>query len=492
MKRNKFIIIGLGNIGQELLKKLSKEFEIICIDLNPESVEIAKKIRGDCKVITGDATSRLVLEEAGVSDSDGIILTTTTEKVNIEAARILKEHFEAKRIISTGSTKEGIEALESFGVEVENIFTASATEIRNKLEQTSRAAHAIGLGKNEILEVEIHPHSRLANRPLSSLTPIRWRIGIIYRDENIIIPRYDTVLKPKDKVIILGDPGVLRTVSEIFTFKFQRFPLEYGSTVIAYLTGNEEEVFFNEIDYLFSIFPLKKIIFIYSKKAEKKAELFEQNIKKDNIKNFEIKKTTLSPLQSIKQVLEEVKSELGLITISKSELIDSFSPFVFNTKKKNFLNTILKTSICPVFLSNGTFPYEKTIVPCVEDINFQHSLETSLEIALSLNNEVTATLVKPSKYISSDEDVKDFEGMKKTINDVSLMYKLSVKMNILEGNPVKSIIESLKNYNLLVADVSGWKSRKWFSSFINPDIAWHIIKASGISTLLLPHVEEAL
>ncbi len=492
MKRNKFVIIGLGDIGQELLKKLSKDFDIVCIDLNPESEEIAKKIRGDSKIITGDATSRLVLEEAGVADADGIIITTTTEKINLETARILREHFDAKRIIAIGTTKAGIEGLESLGVEVENIFTASATVIRNRLEQTSRTAHAIGLGKNEIFEVEVHPHSRLANRRLGTLTPIRWRIGIIYREDNIVIPRHDTVLKPKDRVVILGDPSVLKTVSEILTFRFQRFPLEYGSKVVAYLTGNEHEEFFNELDYLFSIFPLHSLVFLYSKKAAEKADFFEQHIRKENIKNVEIIKTVSSPLRAIEQTLDKVKGEHGLITISKSALLDSFYPFVFDVKKKNFLNTLLHISDCPILLSTGTFPYEKAVVPCVEEINLHHSLETALGIALSLHNEVTALLVKPSKYISSDEDIKNFEGIKKIINDVSLMYKARVKTTVLDGNPVKLITESLRNYNLLTVDTGGLKEQKWFSSFLNPDIAWHIIKNSSISTLLLPRAEETL
>jgi Trk K+ transport system NAD-binding subunit len=486
MKRNKFVIIGLGDIGQELLKKLSKDFDIVCIDLNPESEEIAKKIRGDSKIITGDATSRLVLEEAGVADADGIIITTTTEKINLETARILREHFDAKRIIAIGTTKAGIEGLESLGVEVENIV------IRNRLEQTSRTAHAIGLGKNEIFEVEVHPHSRLANRRLGTLTPIRWRIGIIYREDNIVIPRHDTVLKPKDRVVILGDPSVLKTVSEILTFRFQRFPLEYGSKVIAYLTGNEHEEFFNELDYLFSIFPLHSLVFLYSKKAAEKADFFEQHIRKENIKNVEIIKTVSPPLRAIGQTLEKAKGEHGLITISKSALFDPLYPFIFDIRKKNFLNKLSHISACPVLVSTGTFPYEKAVVPCIEEINLQHSLETALEIASSLNNEVTALLMKPSKYISSDEDIKNFEGMKKTINDVSLMYKTRIKTTLLDGNPVKLIAESLHNYNLLIVDTGGLKEQKWFSSFLNPDVAWHIIKNSSISTLLLPRAEETL
>jgi hypothetical protein len=490
MKKNRFIIIGLGGIGQELLKRLSKDFEITCIDLKKESEEIVQRIRPDCRVITGDATSRLILDDAGVNDADGIIITTTDERVNIEVARVPKEHFNPRRVIAVASTQKGIETLESTGVEVENIFTASATVIRNRLEQTTRTAHAIGLGKDEIMEVEIHPYSRLANRPLRTLTPIRWRIGIIYRDENIIIPNRETILKPKDRVIILGEPAVLKTVSEILTFKFQRFPLEYGSTMVSYLTGKEGDGFFEEVDYLFSIFPLKKVIFILSKKATKK-EYTEERLRQDHINDIELKSTILSPVDAISMVVDEVKSDIGLIVISKKGLLAPLFPMFLHMIKRRFLDSLLNTADCPVLLSNETHPYKKTIVPCVEGVNLQHSLETSFEISRSLNNEITAFLTRPSKYISSDEDVDGFEGMKKTINDMVIMHRSSINTIIEDGNPVRIISGSLKNYNLLIASVSGWKQRQWLS-ILSPDIPWHIIKDSSISTLLLPYVEEAL
>ncbi len=487
MKRNTLVIIGLGRIGQELLKKLPGDFEITCIDLNPELQERAKKLKGDeISFVAGDATSRLVLEDAGVRDADVVIITTTTEKVNVEVARLLKEHFTPKRVISVGVTQENIKALEGLGVEVENIYTAGATGIRNRIEQKSRAAHAIGLGKNEILEVEVHPNSRLANKPIGALAPIRWRIGIIYRDGNIIMPRKDRVLKPRDRVIILGDPAVLKTVSEILTFSFQRFPLEYGSTVVAYLSGREDEGFFNELEYLFSVFPLNRIIFIYAKKAAARSGSLKEFIKKDSFKNIEERETVLSPYNAIQSVLSEERGEYGLIMLSKDLLV---SP---DFRKRSFLNSLASIAVCPILLSAGTFPYEKVVVPCVEGIDVQRVMDAAFEISSSLNNEITALLVEPSRYISTEEEVKGFEEMKKNISDMALVYKSSVKVPVLKGNPVKTIAGVLKDYDLLIVDTGGWKNRRWFSLMLNPDVVWHIVNRAPVSTLLIPPVEESL
>ncbi len=492
MKRNKYIIIGLGSIGLELLKKISKDIDLVCIDVNSECEITAKKIRDDCSFFLGDATSRLVLREAGVAESDGVIITTTTEKVNIETARILKEHFDAKRVIAIGTTNTGIETLEKLGVEVESVFTASAVAIRNRLAQASRTAHAIGLGKEEILEVEVHPHSRLANRPLHTFTPLRWRIGLIYRDVNILVPKRDTVLKPRDRVVILGEPAVLKTVSEILTFKFKRFPLEYGSTAVSYLTGHETENFFHELDYLFSIFPLNRMIFIYSKKATRKADFFDEFIKKNNIKNFDIKKSSRAALPAIEETVSDLKGDHGIIVMAKEVLSLSIFSLFKTARSKISLNSLIQKFHCPLFLTSGTFPYKKACVPCVEQVNIQHTMETALEITSSLHNEITALLVNPSKYISSDEDFNEFQAMKKIINDVSSMYKMSVDKKILNGNPVKSIIASLSDFNLLITGTEGRKKGSWFHSFLSPDVGWNIVRESSISTLLLPVVEELL
>ncbi len=491
MKRNKFVIIGAGAIGQELLKKVSKEYAVLCIDINPDAEELIKKIRADVSVLIGDATSRLVLEKAEVNDADGVILTTSNEEVNIETARILTEHFQAKRIISVGISSGATATLEDLGIAVENIFTAGAIGIRNRLEHKSRAAHAIGLGKNEILEVEVHPNSRLANKPVSLLAPHRWRLGIIYRADNIIIPSGSSVLKPHDRVVVLGEPAVLRTISDILTFNFEQFPLEYGSTMIAYLTGNENEQFFQEIDYLFSVFPLKKAVFLCSAKAAKRADDIEYLTTTDNLKDRSIEKSSLKPLAAIRQKASEINNDQALVVVSKDAVIDSPYFFLTSYSKKRFLYSLSRHTSCPVLISQGTFPYEKMLVPCGAGLRLQNALETSLEISASLHNEVTALAIKPLKYISSEEDLQQFEERRKTISEISLMYKMSITTETREGNPVKIVQGVYNDYNLMVIDTKDW-SPKRFLSFLSPDIIWHTVKNSSISTLLIPPLAELL
>ena len=161
-------------------------------------------------------------------------------------------------------------------------------------------------------------------------------------------------------------------------------------------------------------------------------------------------------------------------------------------KSKKFLNSVMQKIHCPLLLTAGTYPYEKACVPCVEHINIQHSIETAFEIAASLQNEITALIVNPSKYISTDEDVTQFEALKKDLNDLSSMYKMSLNKKSIEGNPVKSITSALIDFNLLITGAAGLERRNWFTSLLNPDVVWHIVRKSCISVLLLPKVKELL
>jgi hypothetical protein len=487
------VMVGVGNIGRELLAKLSRDFEITCLDSRPDAEEVVAAIRGKekTKVIVGDATSRLVLEDARVDESDVVLITTTAEKINLEVARVLHDHFSPRRVISVGITDRGMKELAALGAEAVSIFTASANDVRNLIEHQAKTAHGIGIGKNEILEIEVHPNSRLKNRPLGYIAPIRWNIGIIYREGNIIVPKPETVLKEKDKVVVLGDPAVLKTVAELLSSEFERFPLEFGTSLGVYVTGAEEDEFFDEVNYIYSVFQLDAVHFVYSAKAGKLADRHDALAGKYRFKETSRTVSSLTPAEALKTLALVEGARLGITVVSKKVFSGRGFPF-YTAAEKLSLSSLLHAAKCPVVLAAGTFPYSKLLVPALTDLDFRGAIDKAIEISHTINTELFVVTAKPSSYIGTEEEAERFEETKKTISNVGFMHKKRLDLEILAGNPVLEISRRLREYQLLVLGGDSWSGSGFLRSMLSPDVAWQILRRSRITTLILPGVEEPL
>ncbi len=482
------IIIGLGNIGIQLLRMLSKDLNLICIDSNRETLDWVKQLRGEnLMTMTGDATSRLVLDQAGVSEADTVIITTTSETINIEVARILKEHFDIPRVVSVGITKKGIDELEALDVEVESIFNLSATGLRNRVEHKTKAVHGIGLGKNEILEVEVHAHSRLAHKPLAALNPKSWRLGIIYRDGNLIIPRGDTVLRAKDKVIILGEPKVLKTVADLLTFRFTHFPLEFGDTLAVYLGHGEPQQVIDEVDYLLSVFPLEKALFMADRASEDLKERLETLSTHHHLSSLHLTESgPLDRTDALRSALQERSLRPALMVVPRSSVIPALPLPHAGQRGKHLLQEFSDTFGCPLLLAAGSYPYQKVALPCLRKEGLQQAIETTLEMSASINYQIEALFVSLSRYISSSEEALQQEEMRKLITDLGVVYRSTVRPVELSGNPIRAVSSALQERHLMVMDISSWKQQNLFRAIMQPDVPWQIVQRSPISTLLIP------
>ncbi len=489
MASGKFVIVGLGNIGLPLVGKLARDLPLVCIDSNQQLLDAVKKLRGEAvTLVQGDATSRLVLEKAGVNQADTVVITTTSQDVNIEVARVLHDHFQVQRVIAIGITQKGIEELEKLGVEVEGIFAVSATGLRNRLERKTKTVHGIGLGRNEILEVEVHPNSRLAHKTLAAINPINWRVGILYRDENIIVPRGDTAFKPQDRAIILGDPTVVKTVAEMLSFRFEHFPLEYGETILAYVEGGEPDAFFEEIAYLFSVFPLEEVVFLHLDRTGL-AERIGAMIKKHRFKQALTEVTSQEMLPALAETVRRYGRRPGMIVLSPSALTKSIP---LASRRKDFLFELSRAATSPILLARGTFPYERVAVPCLGVTGLQHALETALEMSAALNYEISALFSRLSRYIAGEEDAREFERAREIVADMGLIYKTGIRKVELKGNPVRAVAAALEDFNLMLIDIGRWEHQGFWQSLFQPDVAWHVTRRSPISTMLVPPLETVI
>ncbi len=391
-----------------------------------------------------------------------------------------------------GITQEGIKKLQDLSVEVEPIFSATAVGIRNKLQPKTRAAHGIGLGRGEVLEVEVHPHSRLANRAIGSIAPLRWRIGLIYRGDNIILPRKDVMIKPGDRLLVLGEPGVLKTVAELFTFSFQRFPLEYGTTGVVYITGREDQGFIEEVKYALGIFPLQQAFLVFPPSIDKARYLSGW----EELREFSVvlRESALGPLEAMEELFYEIQAAQALVVVSH-ELFGLYGGplgILADIKARQFFQHLLDTARCPVLVARGTFPYEKTLVPALTGLNFSIALEKAIEVSSLVNNQVSAMLVEPSKYTATEEEALALQEARKRINELGLLHKRPIQVESFKGNPIRQLRSITKDYHLMVLGSAGWEHLSWRPTFIRPDLLWMALRGSPVSTLLIPAVEEAL
>ncbi|GAB4256890.1 MAG: TrkA C-terminal domain-containing protein [Deferrisomatales bacterium] len=494
MERATCVVVGAGRVGRELVGRLSRDLQLVCIDRDPQALaEVGTLRAGKVRLVEGDAASRLVLEDAGVAQAQVVALTITSERVNLEVGRVLRDHFDVPRIVAIGITTAGIEEFRSLGIEAEGVLELGANALRNRIEARARTAHGIGLGQDEIIEAEVHARSRLAGKPLRALNPRRWHVGLVYRNGSILVPQGDTVLRGGDRVVLTGEPGVLRTVVEMLTLSFQRFPLEYGTGLTAYLTGGEDERFFEELAYLQHTFPVTGVHLLLSPGACRARERLETRWERAGLGEWvDVVEISGSPLEGLTRFAAADERRHGLVAVCRRCLLGPSPSFSTDGHRKRFLQGAAEGIVSPVLLAAGTFPYERIGIPAVPGVDVEHALEAVFEMAPALHPQAAVLLARPSPHMAPPRGIPDPEAVRALIADLGLAYRIRVDVEEIGGNPVRAAVEALRGRNLAVVDTGGWKRPGFLRALLSPDVPWLVVRRCPVSALILPPDEEAL
>lgn len=92
------IVTGAGNFGRGAAEKFAREnHDIVMIDSDPAKVASVRKAI-DCAAVTGSATSRKTLEQAGIRKADMLIAMTSDDHANIITGMLAKEYNVSCRI----------------------------------------------------------------------------------------------------------------------------------------------------------------------------------------------------------------------------------------------------------------------------------------------------------------------------------------------------------------------------------------------------------
>jgi Trk K+ transport system NAD-binding subunit len=197
-----------------------------------------------------DGTSLLNLRQAGVSESEWIIAVTSSDEVNVEICRLALSVEHPPAAVAVVQSLAAQSQLKELGAEVLLRPLAMAGLVSNVIERGVRIAVSVGLGRGEVLEIPVLPTSPAVDRRVADLRARRWLIAAIYRQDQIIVPHGDAVVRAGDRLLLSGEPDILPDIADYLRAGVARFPLQYGRQLVFAEDGSPSAGVWREAAYL--------------------------------------------------------------------------------------------------------------------------------------------------------------------------------------------------------------------------------------------------
>ena len=234
----KAIVVGAGGTTRDLLRRLGELWEICVVDIDEERLAAAAAVRS-VETIVGDGSSRVVLDRAGIADADAVVAATNDDEVNLEVCRLAKRGG-LIRIVAIAAEPERLAAYREAEIAAISPHSLTARQLELSLEPRRVASTAFARGRAEAIEFRIAEDSPVRGIVLRDLHAESWLIAAILRDNELIVPHGNTVLRTDDQVTVVGAAADFPLIVRTFTAGAARFPLDYGKRVAVILDSRTD------------------------------------------------------------------------------------------------------------------------------------------------------------------------------------------------------------------------------------------------------------
>jgi trk system potassium uptake protein TrkA len=220
------IIVGGGETGTALATFFDKtKINVKIIEKDNQRCTGLAQMLERVIVINGDGSDKTLLQEENIGDCDFLVAVTGDEDSNVLMS-ILAKGLGAKKTITRISKLSYIPLVSALGIDT--VVSPRLSAIRAILQHIRRGKiiSVVPLkGEHaEAIEAEALESSDLVNLPLSKVKfPKGSLVGAIVRNDEIIIPLGDSVIKPKDRLIIFTLRKEVPKLEKLLTVKLEYF-----------------------------------------------------------------------------------------------------------------------------------------------------------------------------------------------------------------------------------------------------------------------------
>ncbi len=196
------IVVGLGGIGRALAGLAAEEgHSVVVIDRDEQKcADILEEY--DLLAVSGNATDKNTLEDAGIDRADVLVATTSDDALNLMACWLAKK-YEVRTLVSIVNQKEHADLFKEVGVRIsENPDEIVARSLYLWAENPDTQLLAAIQG-GSIFEITVSENAKGVNKTVREVSGIKDMLYIaIRRGGRLIIPTGDVVIMPEDVITV--------------------------------------------------------------------------------------------------------------------------------------------------------------------------------------------------------------------------------------------------------------------------------------------------
>lgn len=206
----KIVIAGGKNTADYIIKNLKgHSHQLTVINYSKESANyLAKSTK--LPVLFGDASKVSTLKEANIKNAEIFIALGNKDCDNYVSCLLAKKVFNVKKCICTVQNPKNSEIFKSLGVD--SVICSTEQLVSSILAESSLESFikSISLENDKIVlsEIVIKTNYQIARKHIAEINfPKTGSISCIYRKPKVIIPNGQTLILPKDKLLIISTPN---------------------------------------------------------------------------------------------------------------------------------------------------------------------------------------------------------------------------------------------------------------------------------------------
>ena len=467
----KTILCGAGQYSRDLIERLDETWYIVLIDPSAQRLtELVNQYPIIYQTVEGDASSPVILEKAGLSESDFVLALTDDDAVNLAIVRFAHEAG-VIHILALVHDPDQESDFQEAGARTLMPARLVGRTIHHYLQDPRLNVVSIGRGQGEVVEVEVTRQNWVVGLSVAAFENPEWRVTALFREGELVFPDIDTDIREGDRLVLLGRRDFFKGVCSLMECTHLPFPLTYGRGILLFIDTRDGEGLSETIAETMYLAPNTRAGHVTVMHPDEHPDIADRL--REWSGRVEIRTCAVSdrPLASMESLGES--ESIGLFVIRRFE--------------KSFFKSLAKPEIIamahslpgPLLISRHSHPYKKILVPFNGTRISVRAVETAMDLAEQLRGEVDAAFVREPAYIHSDEEASP-DSVFDPVRELSHVHKTSVGEIILDGNPVRELVKLAEDYNLMVI---GSTSRN--KELLSPHVGELLVEKAAPSVLIL-------